>query len=358
MTEKSRSAIARITRYFRSSPTKEVTTALPEEFAIPLNEFLQSLPSSPGSRLAVFAKEVNDLDILMETVGPVDASLRRTIRTRATVLAMAIRLAEPSWPTINDHRCILTRTHELLRDTPIEGILTPSALSTLSGHAHAAVRFFFDVNDFPNLARALIALANLYRVAGMELKGTQKYLWALHILNERCKTDDSIVARLLHDARCWRLRLRGTKYIDQTDIERELKELSRLVEQGGHPCLRVAHHREMAGFSSYLVNNPEFTMQSLLELQRSRKDLVNHTDFADSTLVTPEIEFLFEHDREDRAKDVIQKRYIPLYLRHRSQYNYERICRWSKTHHFQVAVPPPAYAGALLAYLPRYAELV
>lgn len=356
MTQNARSATRHLKRYLRSSLHREFVSDLAfsgQELMISLDNCLESLPSSPDTRFESFWKELEKLDLLMVTKGPVGAGIRAAIRTRAAVLAAALDLEEPSTRRLKDCRCLAVRARELLRDTPVEGPLTAPALLILLGHAKAAVQFFLEIRDFPNLGRALIALGNIYRVAGRKREGTQKYLWALHILNEGCDPGDPTVARLLHEARCWRLRLEGQN-IEQPVIRSEIAKLTRLANQVNHPCMWVAHYREEAGFASYLLCDPDLATQRMHDLELARRQLTNYTAFADTTLVTPLIEFLFENHKDEEAIEVIQKRYVPLYLRHRSQYCYRRILRWRRDHMFEVVVPPPEYAGALISYLPRY----
>jgi hypothetical protein len=244
------------------------------------------------------------------------------------------------------------RAHEVLRDVGTEGPFGSESLVVLLGHASAPIRYFNETHDFPNLGRSLIALANIYRLAEDDRQAVQKFLWAFHILNEKCDSRHPSVARLLHQVRFWRLRYSGWE-LDRCRIKCEIAQLKPLAEQVNDPCIWVEHYREEAGFANYLLTDVDLASERLQRLGKAWRELKNHTTVADPAVLTPRIHLLFDTKRDEEAIAEIQRGYVPLYLRCPNVMSYRRILRWSKGRKFKIAVPPPEFASAFLSYLPR-----
>ena len=353
MTQNARSAIRHLRAYLRSPSRRDFMVGLLQSaVAIPLAGFLGHLSVSATDRREAVSKELDNLDSLMLARGPVAAAVRDEIRTRAGAVAAA--LAFEKFQDVPD-RYLLVRARELLRDTGTEGTLSGRDMRLVFEHAGAAVCFFEEIHDFPNLGRVLIALGNTYRLVEDQRRAGQKFLWALHILKEKCDPDDLTVARLLHQVRFWRLRCVGQD-LGRPQIRSEIAELTRLARQVNDPRMWVEHYREEAGFSSYLLGEPDLALERLRDLDDARSRLTEHTSYADPTLLTPKIELLFESGRNEEAIELIKDQYLPQYLQHRHVYYHRQLSAWRADHLFDTGnqIPPPEYASAFLSYLPRH----
>lgn len=351
LTENSRQSLSRLRRYLKSLsvPLNPVANG---EIGLPLNRFIESLPVSPGDQLECFLREVDALESLL-IKDPTDFPMRAELRTRAIVLILAISQFQSASAEVKDYQLIATRTLELLRDIPAEGTLTEDTLRTQLSYANSAVRFFLNQQDWPNTARTLIALGNVYRVADFNREAAQKFRWAFYLLKEKCKVDRPFLASLLHEAKCWRLRIRGMDK-GQAAIRMEIDALRRLAFQATDARRWVMHQRDVAGFANYLLGDKELCERELAMLALRRYELQIRTEISDPTLLTPEIGFLFTSQRRDQAIELIRKQYLPLYELYPNEYNYKRIAAWRAAYRFEIAVPPPKYTTALLSYLPRY----
>src|SRR5207302_606520 len=116
----------------------------------------------------------------------------------------------------------------------------------------------------------------------------------------------------------------------------------------------VPHERDVAGFCGRLLDDPNRVHQHLRALALARRELGDHPSIADPTLVTPEAEFLFKHQRWDEAIHLIRERYVPLYRLYPNQYTYQKIMDWCAEHGFEVTVPEPEHTTAVLSFVPRY----
>ena len=351
MTQNARSAIRHLKGYQWPLSRRDFIAGMSAKaLMIPLASFRESLPEGLTARRERIWGELCELDSLMLTKGPITPALRSSIRTRAEVISATLSLEKPR--SLAD-RSLLNRTRELLRDVGAEGPLSVQNLRVLLGHAEAVVRFFMEIRDFPNLGRSLVALGNIYRLAEDEHQGLQKFLWAFHILREKCSLGDPAVARLLHQVRFWRLRRIGND-LERSDTRREIARLTQLAERVDDASIWVEHYREEAGFANYLLGDDDLALKRLGDLQLARRRLVDHTTFADPTLLTPKIEFLFAKHRDEESVDLIRRQYLPLYLENPHVYYHRRILRWAAEHKFEVGfLPPPEYSSAFLSYLPR-----
>ena len=350
-TQNARSATRHL-KIHLSSPSQRgfMRGILAEVMTPPYVNVLEALPSSSPARRDSIWNELEALDSLMLTKGPCDPAVRAHIKTRAGSVAAALVLEK----SLNlADRLLLVRTHELLRDLGTEGPPSAQSFAVLLGHATAAIRYFEEIHDFANLGRSLIALGNVHRLADDEPSAVQKFRWAFHILHERCDSRDPSVARLLHQVRFWRLRTTGQKLLAPWRIRNEMAHLTRLAQQVNDPCIWIEHHREAAGFASFLLDDSDLASQRLQDMGGARRQLTNHTTWGDPTLVTPRILLLFETHRHEEAIDLIRRSYIPLYFEYPNLFNYRRILHWSRDYKFNVSISPPRFASAFLSYLPR-----
>jgi hypothetical protein len=350
-TQNARSALRHLSAYLKSATGQNaVIDVWDPDLSALLGRFLECLPTQTTARHEYISKELVELDSLLLTEGPIAASFRLSVRRRAAVIALALTLTKSSTTT---DRLLLIHAREVLRDVGVDGKFSAANYHSLLAHGEAAVRFFKDIKAYADLGRSLIALGNIYRLAGKR-RAAQKFTWASHVLEELCDANDIRVARLLHQVTMWRLRCMGHD-MNPTNAKGEVTRLRRLAEQIDDPLVWVEHYREEAGFGSYLFHDAELGFDRLRKLTNARRELTNHTSYADPTLLTPRIELLLEKGRTEEAVDFIRRVYVPQYLRNRHVYYYRKLSEWEKKCRFEFAqpLPLPEYASAFLSYLPR-----
>jgi tetratricopeptide (TPR) repeat protein len=360
-TASARQALTRLRRYLRTSRSSETLSArVDASLAVPLGEFLESLPDSASRRFDVLWLEMDALDSIITTKGPMDVQTRRDLRTRAALVAAVASLEYPESGWASDYQLVAARAHELLRDVPVEGPLTPRSIPMPLGNAEAAVAYFLAVKNYPNLGRSLLSLANLYRVIGRSRDAKKIFRWAFHVLNERTRPDNPTIATLLHEALDWKLRTVGCD-MEPDAIQEAIKRLTELAERADDARRWVTHFRDLAGFARYLFDEPASIHQAEERLVAKRRELAEHNAFGDPTLATPFIEFNFGNKHvaksyRDEAVRLVLEEYVPAYRIVPNFYNYAKIMKWSKRHGFTVDVPPPQHDGAFLSFLPRFSQ--
>jgi hypothetical protein len=320
--------------------------------------FVDSLPSTETGRQEKIWQELRRLDEWMCRTGPVDRITRESIRTRAYVVALALR--HEAHRNLVDRKLFI-HARELLRDVGVEGPLTTATINELLTHAEAAIRFFLETRDHLNLGRALMACGNIYRLAGQENKASPRFTWAFDVLNEgrfRVDADSKILAWYRHQAAAWRIRTRGC-LMGEGERLGQISELNRLAQTVNDPRIWVEHYREEAGYASYLLNDRDLAHQRLTDLAVVRRSLTNYTPYGDPTLLTPRIQLLFESDHREEAIEVIKRDYFGAYVKHRHAYYCGQLSRWMAQHKFnlQASLPPADYCSAFLSWLPCYTDV-
>jgi hypothetical protein len=315
------------------------------------------LPNAETPRYDAILREINELDNLMETVGPIDAGVRRIVKTRATVLATVLRSAGFRYPL--DQRLFI-HTLELLCAVGIEMPFTTQKIQELLGYAVAVVDFFVgqdkDLASMLNLSRALMAWGNVLRILGSERAANRRFTWAYNVMAEgpfRIAPTNQVVGWYRHQAISWLLRTRG-RFIAVEKRKEEVAEMARLaLDVVRDPRLLVQHFRDMAGHAIDLFGDFRKANEYLLHMYRARKELSSR--YLDVTLLRPRIELLFETHQVEEAIELVRTGYVQLYSHHRDAYYYNLLQEWSRDRKFEFAAPlrTPEYVSPILAFLPR-----
>ncbi len=238
--EKARQALCRI-------PHHDAFVGYPAEKLFPSATALDFRPSAPAERCHQTWIELRALNRILSEVGPTNPLIRQEVRRRATDVAIAFELERSK--TLEE-RSLFVGALEILRDVGLEA---NEDVRTLIRYSWSAVRFYRDIHDFPKLGRALLSCAMVNRLAQDERTARHMSRYAYHVLKEKCDVRDVNVARLLHQATFWDMRLSGPD-ADPKWADGQSKLLQRFASYVNTPLFGSKRDENLPGTGRFAKN--------------------------------------------------------------------------------------------------------